>query len=91
MDDPRVTVYPVITCGSRLCPFPYHKINTWYLPRPLARSFFVVDARLLRLRAYGALSGAPAAWGQPSQIAHLGPLTVYVYPYNLAAKLLPTF
>ena len=90
MHDPRVTVYPVITCGSSLCPFPYHKINTWYLPRPLARSFFVVDARLLRLRAYGALSGAPAAWGRPSQVAHLGPLTVYVYPYNLAAKLLPT-
>lgn len=90
LHDPRVTVYPVITCGSTLCPFPYHKINTWYLPRPLARSFFIVDARLLRLRAYGALSGPPAAWGSPRQIAHLGPLTVYVYPYNLAAKLLPS-
>ncbi|MGZ4191871.1 MAG: hypothetical protein ACXVRW_05400 [Solirubrobacteraceae bacterium] len=90
LHDPRVTVYPVITCGSTLCPFPYHKINTWYLPRPLARSFFIVDSRLLRLRAYGALSGPPAAWGSPRQIVHLGPLTVYVYPYNLAAKLLPS-
>ncbi|HEY2319435.1 MAG TPA: hypothetical protein VGH67_14110 [Solirubrobacteraceae bacterium] len=90
LHDPGVTVYPVITCGSSLCPFPYHKISSWYLPRPLARSFFIVDSRVLRLRAYGALSGPPAAWGPPGQVAHLGPLTVYVYPYNLAAKLLPT-
>jgi hypothetical protein len=82
-------VYPLITCGSRLCPFPYHKINTWYLPRPLARSFFIVDARLLRRRAYGALRGPPAAWGPPQQTAHLGPLTVFVYPFNLAGRLLP--
>ena len=85
-----MAVYPLITCGSSLCPYPYHKINTWYLPRPLARSFFIVDSRLLRLRAYGALSGPPAAWGSPQQVVHLGPLTIYVYSYNLAAKLLPS-
>jgi hypothetical protein len=90
MNEPGVAVSPLITCGSSLCPYPYHKINTWYLPRPLARSFFIVDSRLLRLRAYGALSGAPAAWGPPHQVVHLGPLTIYVYAYNLAAKLLPS-
>ena len=90
LHDPRVAVYPLITCGSSLCPYPYHKINTWYLPRPLARSFFVVDSRLLRLRAYGALSRPPTAWGPAHQVVHLGPLTIYVYPYNLAAKLLPS-
>jgi hypothetical protein len=90
LHDPRVAVYPLITCGPSLCPYPYHKINTWYLPRPLARSFFIVDSRLLRLRAYGALSRPPAAWGPPHQVVQLGPLTIYLYSYNLAAKLLPS-
>ncbi|MFL5864741.1 MAG: hypothetical protein ACJ780_28925 [Solirubrobacteraceae bacterium] len=85
----RLRVYPVIRCGTNLCPFPYHKINTWYLFRKLPRSFFVVDARLLRLHAYGAISAVPTSWGTPTQVAHIGQLTVYVYPYNLAVKLLP--
>ena len=90
LHDPRVAVYPLITCGSSLCPYPYHKINTWYLPRSLTRSFFIVDSRLLRLRAYGALTSPPSAWGPPQQVVRLGPLTIYVYSYNLAAKLLPS-
>jgi hypothetical protein len=85
----QVNIYPVIICGSSLCPFPYHKINTWYVPRPLTRSFLIVDSRLLRLGAYGAISSVPASWGPPQQVAHFGPLTVFVYPYNLATKLLP--
>jgi hypothetical protein len=84
------TIYPVITCATGLCPFPYHKINTWYVPRPVAHSFFIVDSRLLRLGAYGAINGPPSSFGTPEQVAHLGPLTVYVYPYNLAGKLLPS-
>lgn len=88
--DARLKVYPVIQCGASLCPFPYHKINTWYLPSPLSRSFFVVDSRLLRLGAYGAVSSVPSSWGAPTQVAHIGQLTVYVFPYNLAVKLLPS-
>jgi hypothetical protein len=87
--DARLRVYPVIQCGSSLCPFPYHKINTWYLPRPLARTFFLVDSRLISENAYGAITTVPSSWGPPEQVAHIGQLTVYVYPYNLAGKLLP--
>jgi hypothetical protein len=87
--DARLRVYPVIQCGATLCPFPYHKINTWYLPRPLARTFFLVDSRLISQNAYGAITTVPSSWGSPEQVAHIGQLTVYVYPYNLAAKLIP--
>ena len=87
--DARLRVYPVIQCGAKLCPFPYHKISTWYLPRPLARTFFLVDSRLISEHAYGAITTVPSSWGPPAQVAHIGQLTVYVYPYNLAEKLLP--
>ncbi|MGO9961374.1 MAG: hypothetical protein ACLP50_36275 [Solirubrobacteraceae bacterium] len=89
--DARLRVYPVIQCGPTLCPFPYHKINTWYLPRPLARTFFLVDSRLISENAYGAITTVPSSWGPPEQVAHIGQLTVYVYPYNLAGKLLLGF
>jgi hypothetical protein len=59
-----------------------------YLPRPLVRTFFLVDSRLIRDNAYGAIRTVPSSWGQPEQVAHIGQLTVYVYPYDLAGKIL---
>ena len=85
--DALLPVYPVLPCGPGLCPFPYHKINTWYLARPLARTFLLVDSRLISENAYGAIATVPSSWGPPEQVAHIGQLTVYVYPYNLAGKL----
>jgi hypothetical protein len=77
----RVTVYPVLTCGTRLCPFYLHYISSWYQPRPGVRSFLLTDM---------ALPFVPAPTpnlGPPSAVYHDGPITMYVYPYDLASRI----
>ena len=90
LHDPRVAVYPLITCGSSCARTPYHKINTWYLPRPLARSFFMVMRGCCVYGLMGRSAVPRRRGGRRGGVVHLGPLTIYVYSYNLAAKLLPS-
>jgi hypothetical protein len=79
-------VYPVIFCGRVLCRFPYHQISSWYTPRPAERTFLVVDCALAVLNTVGS---PPANLDKPIATTSIGQLTVFVYPYDIAAKLGP--
>jgi len=79
----RVQVFPVSVCdqNARLCPFDLHYISSWYTPRPGIGSFLLTDPGL-------ALVPAPTPdLGPPSAVNRLGAITMYEYPYDLAARL----
>jgi hypothetical protein len=81
----RVQVFPVSVCdqNARLCPFDLHYISSWYTPRPGIGSFLLTDPAL-------ALVSAPTPdLGAPSAVYHVGGITMYVYPYDIAAKIVP--
>jgi hypothetical protein len=75
-----VQVYPVAPCrhAQALCPWAFHRISSWYSPRPSTRTFVLTD--VLPRRAISSL-------GRPVQVAKVGGLTVYVYAYDVAARL----
>jgi hypothetical protein len=75
-----VQVYPVATCGPSLCPFPLHRIDSWYTPRPGVRTFLISDP------TQNPNPGPLPSLGRPQQIVHLYQLTVYIYPYDIASK-----
>jgi hypothetical protein len=79
-----IQVYPVLSCGPTLCPFYLHDISSWYQPRPNTRTFLVADP-LQTLY----LSTPVPALGKPDQVAQVDGLTVYVYPYDIAARFRP--
>jgi hypothetical protein len=79
----RVQVYPVSVCdsGAHLCHFDLHYISSWYTPRPGIRSFLLVDPEL-------PLISAPTPdLGPPVAVYHVGRISMYVYPYDLAGRL----
>jgi hypothetical protein len=77
----QVKIYPVFTCGATICPYPEHFITSWYTPRPNQRSFLIVDP------AEAFVQGAPTGLGRPSAVIPLTTVTMYVYPYDIAARL----
>jgi hypothetical protein len=80
----RVKVYPVSICdrGEHLCRFDLHYITSWYTPRPAIKSFLLGDPSL-------ALVPAPTPdLGKPSGVFHVGQITMYLYPYDLATRVL---
>jgi hypothetical protein len=82
----RARVYPVSVCdrGAHLCPFDLHYISSWYTPRAGTGSFLLTDRRLR-------LVPAPTPdLGRPVAVYHVGRLTMYVYPYDIAGRLSPT-
>jgi hypothetical protein len=79
----RIQVYPVAVCdqGAHLCRFDLHFISSWYAPRRAAGSFLLTDA---------ALANVPRPTpdlGRPTAVYPLGTITMYVYPYDLATKI----
>ena len=84
----KTQVYPVWPCGyaSGLCPF-FIGINSWYTPRGRVPTFLVTDSR--PAATAGSITAAPAALGKPIAVAPFPPFTVYVYRYDIAAKLGP--
>ena len=81
----KVNVYPVYECrrpaALTLCPFYFHRISTWYSPRPATRSFLIVDP------AQPFVTGpADPAFGRPEKVYPAGPLKVYVYGYDIASR-----
>ncbi len=82
----KAHVYPLGPCGppSGLCPF-YISINSWYTARGKVPTFLVTDSR--PGIPGGVIAGAPAAFGKPVAVGAFGPFTVYVYRYDIAAKL----
>jgi hypothetical protein len=81
----EVKVYPVQGCGAgNVCPFPFHKISSWYTPRPGRPSMLILDAQHPE---GGAPPRAPdPAFGRPRETAQIGRLTVHVYPYDIASR-----
>lgn len=81
--DFRVHVYPVSMCdqNARLCRFDLHVISSWYTPRPGVRSFLLTDPSLPNVTA------PTPDLGPPTAVYHVGRVTMYAYPYDLAGKL----
>ena len=80
----RVRVYPVSICdqGHHLCRFDLHYIDSWYTPRPGIRSFLLADPSLMLV------PGPTPDLGPPSRVFHVGQITMYVYPYDVASRVL---
>jgi len=80
----RVHVYPVSVCDQRkhLCRFDLHFISSWYSPRPHTGSFLLTDPALANV-----WTRTPDL-GRPSSVYRLGQLTMYVYPYDLAKRII---
>jgi hypothetical protein len=79
----RVNVYPVSVCDQRqhLCRFDLHFISSWYSPRPHTGSFLLIDPSLQNVWI------RPPGLGRPTAVYRIGRLTMYTYPYDLAAKI----
>lgn len=81
----RVRAYPVQDCAPNLCWSYLHMITSWYTtPRPPGtRSFLIADPT----------QPVPAAptpnLGKPSAVHQIGALTMYVYPYDIATRMIP--
>jgi hypothetical protein len=79
----RIRAYPVQDCGPNLCWSYLHMITSWYAPRPRQPTFLISDATQ-------PVSSAPTPnLGNASAIQQIGPLTVYVYPYDIASRMMP--
>ena len=79
----RTQVYPVSVCDQRqhLCRFDLHFISSWYSPRPHTGSFLLTDPSLQNVWI------RPPDLGRPAAVYRIGRLTMYTYPYDLAAKI----
>jgi hypothetical protein len=75
--DMRLLVAPVQPCGDALCPFDFSTIASWYRARP-GSSFLIVDP------TNGVISTAPGFAHEAVAVRRFGPLTVYVFPYDIA-------
>ncbi len=80
----HIRAYPVQDCAPNLCWSYLHMITSWYTtPRPGQRSFLISDATQT-------VSSAPTPnLGKPAAVQQIGPLTIYVYPYDIAARMTP--
>jgi hypothetical protein len=84
----RLKVYPVQNCipnsGPTLCWSALHMITSWYVPRPRTRTFLITDAA-----QPSPPTSPPANLGAPLAEYQLGVLTMYVYSYDIASKMIP--
>jgi hypothetical protein len=78
----RLRVYPVMDCHATLCGFDLHMITSWYQPRPRRRTFLLYDPRLPQP------SAPPATLGKPTATHQIGAISMYVYPYDIASRML---
>jgi hypothetical protein len=82
----RVTVRPVLECanplGAGICPFFLMRVPSWYVPRQ-RRTFLLVDPGSLFVLTL------PAGLGAPTASYAIGPLRMYVFPYDIASRLGP--
>ena len=79
-----VKVFPVDDCdgNQHLCASELHLITSWYKPRPGTRTFLLSDS------TYPSPGSAPTPdLGAPSAVHQIGPVTMYVYPYDIASRL----
>jgi hypothetical protein len=75
--DMRLLVAPVVNCGTELCPYNFFTIRSWYEPREGARTFLLVDPTIPVIHA-------PPFASQAAATRRFGPLTLYVFDYDIA-------
>ena len=78
-------VRPLLACGGAYCSFPYNRIISWYRPRRAIRSMLVIDPQ--QAAGNNGVVGPLASFGKPLASMTVDGLTLYVYGYDLAAKL----
>lgn len=76
----RVLVAPVTRCGQKLCAYPFFTISSWFEERP-GPSFLIVDPET------EFISEPPPDVSSASASYHFGPLTLYLFNYDLARRI----
>jgi len=82
----KVQIYPVYECtatNNGLCESPVVHVTSWYVVRPGTRSMLIVNAD----EPPPAVTGVDPAFGPPIASTTIGDLSVYVFNYDIAAKL----
>jgi hypothetical protein len=74
----RLQVFPVKNCGVTLCMFELHVITSWYTQRAGQRSFLLEDT------AKPPFVAPIPTLGAPTKTYTIGPLKMYIYPYDIA-------
>jgi hypothetical protein len=82
----RVKVRPLAECsnpaGAGICPFFLMRVPSWYVPKRRS-TFLLVDPNS------NYVSTLPAGLGEPTAIYPVGPMRLYVFPYDIASRLGP--
>ena len=80
----RVIVRPLVECagpqGTELCPGFQAYVPSWYVPRQ-RRTFLLIDADEREIIT------PPANLGKPLAVYAFGSMRMYIYPYDIAARL----
>lgn len=79
----RIRAYPVQDCGPNLCWSYLHMITSWYTTPRHQSTFLITDA------AQPIPATPTANLGKPSAVEQIGPFTVYIYPYDIASRMMP--
>jgi hypothetical protein len=86
-----VKIRPIHWCpgaeGVRLCRFPHGTVGSWYVPRP-RHTFLVVEPNQF---ASTSITVLPRGLGRPLAAYAIGPVQMYVYPYDIASRVGPPF
>ncbi len=80
----QVKVFPVDDCDGNLhlCAYEQHIMTSWYTPRHGVKSFLLTDP------SFTVAGSAPTPdLGKPLAVHQFGAVTMYVYPYDIAARL----
>jgi hypothetical protein len=74
--DMRLLVSPVVNCSTRLCPYKFFTIDSWYAEhgRP---TFLLIDP------TNGVIQAPPFA-SEAASSHRFGPLTLYIFDYDIA-------
>ncbi len=78
----RLLVAPVSRCGPKLCAYRFFTISSWYDEHP-GGSFLIVDPET------GFVSEPPPLVKGAFESHRFGPLTVYLFDYDLARNISP--
>ena len=82
----QVVVRPLAECGTPagpgVCPFFLERVPSWYLPQQ-RHTFLLVDP------ASQYVVTLPAGLGPPLESLSIGPMQMYIYPYDIASRLGP--
>jgi hypothetical protein len=76
-------VFPVYSCPQSLCAFYLHTIAGWYRPHPHTHTFLLTDS------SQPFLASLPPALGRPVAGYPVGPVTMYVFDYDIATRIAP--